>query len=103
MGPVTTPGGRAEVPGLRELPGQDLVEAGLRDLAAGVESIPALLVASFSQRLRELGHRVPAHAITDPEVRLYRLIERERADAHAHYNALKARLVSFPQAAEVRG
>jgi hypothetical protein len=36
----------------------------------------------------------------DPEVRLYRLIEQERPDAHAHYNALRARLVSFAQAAE---
>jgi hypothetical protein len=100
MSPVTTPAGRAEVPGARELPGQDLVDAGLRDLAGGVESIPALLVASFSQRLRDLGYSVPAHAMIDPEVRLYRLIEQERLDAHAHYNALRARLVSFAQAAE---
>jgi len=100
MGPVTIQGGRAELPEPRELPGQDLVEAGLHDLAAGVESIPSLLVASFSQRLRELGYRVPAHAISDPEIRLYRMIERDRPDAHAYYNALKARLVSFAQAAE---
>ena len=83
-----------------ELPGQDLVEAGLRDLAAGVESIPALLVASCSQRLQALGYPVPPHTVTDPEVRLYRLIERERPDAHAYYNALIARLVSFAQAAD---
>lgn len=87
-------------PAPTELPGQDLVEAGLRDLAAGVESIAALLVASCSQRLRALGYLVPPHTVTDPELRLYRLIERERPDAHAYYNALTARLVSFVQAAE---
>ncbi len=100
MSPVTTESRRGESPGPGELPGQDLVEDGLRDLAAGVESIPALLIASFSQRLRELGYPVPAHAIVEPEVRLYRLIERERPDAHAYYNALNARLVSFAQATE---
>lgn len=100
MGLVTTEGGRegASTPG--ELPGQELVESGLRDLAAGVESVPALLVASFSERLRELGYAVPPHTIADPALRLYRLIERERPDAHAYYNALNARLVSFAQAAE---
>lgn len=83
-----------------ELPGQDLVEAGLRDLAAGIESIPALLVASCSERLRALGYPVPTQTLADPELRLYRLIEQERPDAHAYYNALTARLVSFAQAAE---
>ena len=77
----------------------DLVEAGLRDLSAGTESIPALLVASFSERLRELGYSVPAHRISNPDLRLYRLIERDRPDAHAYYTALTARLVSFAQAA----
>jgi len=83
-----------------ELPGQDLVDAGLRDLAAGLESIPGLLVASFSQRLRELGHPVPERRIPDPEIRLYRLIEREQANPHVYYNGLIARMVSFAQAAE---
>lgn len=90
----------AHSPAPDELPGQDLVEAGLRDLAAGVESIPALLVASCSERLRALGYPVPPNTVTDPELRLYRLIERDRPDAHAYYNALTARLVSFAQAAE---
>ena len=83
-----------------ELPGQDLVDAGLRDLAAGLESIPGLLVASFSQRLRELGHPVPERRIPDPEIRLYRLIEREQGNPHVYYNGLIARMVSFAQAVE---
>lgn len=84
----------------RELPGQDLVEAGLSDLAAGRESIPALLVISFSQRLRELGYPVPERRIPDPEIRLYRLVEAEQPNPHVHYNGLIARMVSFAQAAE---
>ena len=82
------------------LPGADLVEAGLGDLAAGVESVPALLVAAFSQRLTGLGYAVPDRRPDDPLLQLYRLLERTRADAHAHYNALLRRMVSFAEAAE---
>ena len=59
-----------------------------------------MLVASFSQRLRELGYPVPQRHIPDPEIRLYRLIEREQGNAHVYYNGLIARMVSFAQAAE---
>jgi len=37
------------------LPGEDLIEAGLKDLREGRESIAALLVAIGSPRLRRLG------------------------------------------------
>jgi hypothetical protein len=33
-------------------PGEDIVEQGLRDIAAGMEAIPALLVAFGAPRLR---------------------------------------------------
>jgi hypothetical protein len=83
------------------LPGADLVEAGLRDLGAGVMSAPALLVASFSERLRGLDLPVPAHSIEDPEHRLYLLLAEQNAGAaHSRYNALVQRLVSFAQARE---
>jgi hypothetical protein len=79
-----------------DLPGGDLVESGLSDLAAGRESIPALLVASFATRLRRLGVDVPPHVVEQPEARLYRLIERELGDgAHARYRALIERIDSF--------
>jgi len=52
------------------LPGADLVEAGLADLARGVESVPALLVAIGPPRLRQLGVMVPATP-DQPEHRLY--------------------------------
>jgi hypothetical protein len=81
---------------LLELPGGDLVEVGLKDLAAGKESVNALLVASFSTRLRQLGLAVPSHSIENPEMHLYRLLERGLGNgAHARYNALVRRLVSF--------
>ncbi len=73
----------------RDLPGAELVEAGLADLRAGRDSAPALLVASFSRRLRRLGFVVPESPITDPAIRLYRLIEQTRPNAHHHYNALR--------------
>jgi hypothetical protein len=81
---------------LEELPGGDLVTAGLEDLAAGRETADALLVASFSTRLRQLGLPVPDHHIEEPEMRLYRLLERDLGNAaHGRYNALVRRLVSF--------
>ena len=84
----------------RALPGADLIEAGLTDLAAGVESLPALVVSIGAPRLRALGLDVPS-TIPAPEHRLY---ERLRADdpdaAHSRYNALIRRLVSYERAAE---
>jgi hypothetical protein len=84
----------------RDLPGAELVEAGLADLRAGHDSAPALLVASFSRRLRRLGFVVPESPIADPAIRLYRLIEQTRPNAHHRYNALRRRLVSFAEARE---
>ena len=82
------------------LPGADLVAAGLRDLAHGLETVPALLVAIGAPRLRRLGFDVPPTA-PDPERRLYELLAREGEDtAHGRYNALVRRLVSFERAAE---
>jgi hypothetical protein len=82
-----------------ELPGGDLVEAGLADLAAGKESEEALLVAAFAPRLRRLGMDVPPHDVRDPEHRLYERLARAGQDtAHGRYNALVRRLVSFARA-----
>ena len=79
-----------------DLPGGDLVEAGLRDLARGIESAEALLVASFAPRLRRLGIEVPGPEVDDPEHRLYRLLAQSNPDsAHRRYNALVRRMVSF--------
>ena len=88
-------------PLLSQLPGGDLVETGCADLARGAETAEALLVASFASRLRRQGLEVPAHAILEPEHRLYRLLAaREPDGAHSRYNALIRRMVSFARALE---
>jgi hypothetical protein len=80
------------------LPGGDLIAAGLADLESGIESVPALLVAIGAPRLSSLGIEVP-DAPTNPEHRLYARLASDAGDAaHARYNALIRRLVSFERA-----
>jgi hypothetical protein len=89
-----------EAQSLPDLPGAELVQAGLGDLVRGVESAEALLVSIGAPRLRRLGLSVEA-PLTDPEHRLYALLARDDPDAaHSRYNALVRRLVSFERAAE---
>jgi hypothetical protein len=89
---------------MRGLPGGDLIERGLRDLAAGVESTAALLVLIGAPRLRRLGLEVPDVRIASPEHRLYALLASSDSDsAHSRYNALVRTLVSFERAAECVG
>ncbi|HJS42473.1 MAG TPA: hypothetical protein VJ755_03310 [Gemmatimonadales bacterium] len=84
----------------RPLPGTDLIERGLVDLAGGIESIPALLVSIGAPRLSRIGIEVP-RPLLDAEHRLYDLLRQEDSDAaHSRYNALIRRLVSFERAAE---
>jgi hypothetical protein len=85
---------------LVDLPGGDLVRQGLDDLAGGLETSASLLVGIGRPRLAALGLPLPG---TDPpgppEHRLYALLAADDArTAHARYNALVARLVSFEQA-----
>jgi hypothetical protein len=81
------------------LPGADLVERGVNDLAAGRRSVEALLVSRATVRLRSCG-LVAAEPLRDADRELYKLLaEREGTGAHA-YNALTRRLVSFMHAAE---
>jgi hypothetical protein len=80
------------------LPGGDLISAGLADLERGVESVPALLVSIGTPRLQALGVSV-ARPVPDPEHRLYERLQRVDPDAaHSRYNALVRRLVSFERA-----
>lgn len=86
----------AEDPGA--LPGADLVERGIEDLAHGRDSVEALLVSIGAPRLAAAGLAVPA-PIASPEHRLYARLAEEKADgAHSAYNALIRRLVSFERA-----
>lgn len=81
------------------LPGGDLIDRGLADLAAGRRTPEALLVAIGAPRLRRLGFDVPT--LESPEHALYELLAADNSDdAHARYNALIRRLISFERAAE---
>lgn len=81
-----------------DVPGEDLVRQGLADLRAGLETEAALLVSIGAPRLRRLGFDV-ASPLPGPEHRLYARIARAAPDAaHARYNALLRRLVSFERA-----
>lgn len=80
------------------LPGGEIVDAGLADLAQGKVTIPSLLVSLAAPRLRREGVPV-GPPLANPEERLYALVEKESGDlAHAHYNAHLRRIVSFADA-----
>ncbi len=83
-----------------DLPGYELVSAGLDDLAAGKESASALLVAMAAPRLRSIGIDVPQGGGERPSHRLYELLTEADDGAHSRYNSLVARMVSFARAAE---
>jgi hypothetical protein len=79
------------------LPGWELVSAGLEDLAAGRESIAAMLAKSAEERLRRIGIELPGAPMPNAYLRMYELLEDEIGEqrAHGRYNALRRRLLSF--------
>lgn len=84
----------------RALPGAEIVQQGLDDLANGHLTINSLLVSLGAPRLRRVGFDLP-QTFPDAEHRLYQLLAEESGDAaHARYNALVRRLVSFENAAD---
>ncbi len=81
-------------------PGAELVFPGIEDLSQGKQTVASLLVSIGSPRLSRLGLRI-SDPFTSPEHRLYQVLSRESPEgAHARYNALIRRLVSFERAAE---
>jgi len=88
--------------GNRLLPGQELVDRGMADLAENRLSDFSLLVLIAGPRLRRLGIQIPAAAVPQPfEHQLYaRLDERLGAGAHSYYNSLIRRIVSYARALE---
>jgi hypothetical protein len=80
------------------LPGGELIDRGLADLAAGAVTDESLLVSIVAPRLRREGVPVPV-ALDDPEDRLYeRMVERHGQLAHARYGALLRQAASFADA-----
>ena len=86
-----------------DLPGADLVVAGIEALRRGEATVEALLVAVGAPRLRHAGVDVPSPPCIpeQPELALYAAIAADGGgDAHSRYNALIRRLVSFERALE---
>lgn len=83
------------------LPGGDIVDAGLADLADQKTTAESLLVSLAAPRLRREG--VPlGETHPDPEDRLYALLSQTEGDlAHARYNAYLRQAVSFADACHV--
>lgn len=85
------------------LPGGEILSEGLRDLAAGILSVPALLVLVGAPRLTRCGIQIPPMALPDfPEHELYRRLTAEHgSEAYRHYRSLMRRLVSLEGALEM--
>ncbi len=89
--------------GLNNLPGAELVAAGIEDLQVGTLSIDALLVLIGAVRMRRAGLDIPQclNAPECPENALYDALCKQGDDnAHSRYNAYIRRLVSFERALE---
>lgn len=100
MNTLRSPGGQIlDLP--LNLPGSDLVAAGIAALESGEQTVEAALVALGAPRLRAIGLDIPtsADAIAEPNLALYSAVCEAGGD-HFRYNALLASLLSFSQAAE---
>jgi hypothetical protein len=81
------------------LPGGEMIDAGLRDLAAERESVESLAVSLAASRLRREGVPLPKTVLADADLRLYHLLERTNGDlAHARYQACLRQVASFADA-----
>lgn len=82
---------------LEDLPGNEAVLIGLRDVARGLPSPEAALVQCMTRRFAEHGVRLP-RLPEDAELVLYRRLAeqlRPEDDVYGRYNALLEDLVSF--------
>lgn len=84
------------------LPGAELVEQGLDDLAHNRRTDLSLLILIAAPRLSRLGIKIPETSLPKPyEHELYtRLEQRLGQSAHSYYNSLIRRIVSFERALE---
>jgi hypothetical protein len=87
---------------LKDLPGAEIVLAGIEDLAAGRATVNATAVQSAATRLRRIGLDAPSAAGDVPAAHLlYRQLSDQLGDAaHSRYNAILARVARFAGAAE---
>jgi hypothetical protein len=96
-------GGERRIMELNELPGSELILPGLTDLQQGKNNtIGSLLISIASIRLTAAGLNIPKGTLAkEPELALYAILQQERDDAYAYYNALLNSLNSFCAALEL--
>jgi len=90
---------------LDDLPGGDLILAGMEDRSAGRETVNACLVEIVAPRLKRHGFDVPQADEKEglPEHRLYRLLhDAGHQEPYGPYNALMRTMTSFGRALEAR-
>jgi hypothetical protein len=81
------------------LPGGEIIDKGLADLAKGKETIEGLLVSLATPRLKREGVPLPRELFPDADMRLYRLLETKSGElAHTRYLAYLRQAVSFADA-----
>ena len=81
------------------VPGGDMIDRGLEDLAWERETVENLMVSLAAPRLRREGVPLPATRLPDADIRLYRLLERQDGDlAHERYLSRLRQLASFADA-----
>lgn len=87
-----------------DLPGAELLEAGLTDLAQNKLSPAALAVCALRPRLNAIGVGVlELHLSDDAEILMYQALGRAgEPNPHTAMNAMLRRLDSYASAAEVR-
>lgn len=87
----------------RNLPGAEIVLAGIADIEAGRKSVNASAVQCAAPRLRRIGLEAPSAQGDVPAAHdLYGQLRAEYGDAaHSRYNAILARIASFAGAAEL--
>lgn len=87
-----------------ELPGADLLEAGLADLRANRYSPEALAICALQGRLRHCGVEVPEVTLAgDAEIQMYYELGRNgERNPHVAMNGIMRRLDAYASAAEAR-
>ncbi len=88
---------------LENLPGAKIVERGIADLAAGLETEASLLVLVAAPRLRKLDLKIinNSNSKRPYEHALYGLIEQSRGSgAFSYYLSLIRKIISFARALE---
>ena len=88
---------------LKQLPGAEIVLAGIADVEAGRKTVNASAVLSAASRLSRIGlGPLPSSSEDAPATHeLYGQLNDELGDgAHSRYNAILARVASFAGAAE---